>query len=499
MEPAARALAALRAVRIDDASPYATAEARILRALGLPAGDDDARLEFWASRHPGSRIGDDRYRWEISHRRVRPAAHASAPSSWLGFRPDVERDPERGEIRLSLPLSIAEHADYLAGLAASTGPLAPKASAILSEADAIFRRDLAAHIACAHAWGDSFALFLLARRPHALERLHPLAVAMAVSLAALVKDGALPGLQFPFHGVPLVSASAQLAGGLLALGLETPVLAALVRATAAAARPDGTFGDPLPEHLVEKFPRPDVLTTFAALDLLAHVDPEFDPEPSLRALRGALDDEGFLRACGPERAWLTGELLLLERSARMGGGGGFAERFRFPAATRANLDRKTGLPFYAHFDDLATLFAAIDGIARAPAPLAFIDLAGFRDFNNRYGQDRGDDVLAAFAEELRSIPAARIVRDGGDEFLVVGAPTRAPLEADLDQFRRSWPDRFVARFGTDAPPVVPRILVVTGRGAELLAAREALGRALGSVKLGSKVPPREGVLHSLGS
>lgn len=489
----ARARAALSSIRIDDGSPFGAAEARVLRSLGLAngGGDEAARIAYWESRHPGSRAGDDRYRWEIAHRHVRPAAHAGDPTRWRVWRPDVERDPERAEVRISLPLSIAEHADRLLELAASGGPLATRAAALVTEAEPLFRRDLAPHIQCSQPWTDTFALFVLARRPFALARLHPLAVAMAVSQSATVKDGAVHGLQFPFHDVPLASASAQLAGGLLALGIDVPTLADLVRFVRRAMHADAGWRDDLPPSLEAKFPPRDPLATFAAVDLLAHLDPSFDPAPSIAAMLADVDDEGFLVAMGPERAWLTGELLLLANEAA----GSFAERFRFPAVPSANLDRKTGLPFYAHFDDLALLFAAIDGVARSPAPLAFIDLAGFREFNNRYGQDQGDAVLAAFAAELRTIPGARVVRDGGDEFLVVGAPARAPLEADLDRLRHAWPARFAALFG-DAPPVAPRILVTRPDARDLRAAREMLGKTLGSVKLASKSPPPEGVLHT---
>jgi hypothetical protein len=84
------------------------------------------------------------------------------------------------------------------------------------------------------------------------------------------------------------------------------------------------------------------------------------------------------------------------------------------------------------------------------------------------------------------------VRDGGDEFLVVGAPTRTGLAEALDAFRRAWPARFRARFGEGAP-VASRILVTAGSGGELRAMREQLGRSLAPLKH-APTPGPEGML-----
>lgn len=163
----------------------------------------------------------------------------------------------------------------------------------------------------------------------------------------------------------------------------------------------------------------------------------------------------------------------------------------------ANLDKKTGLPFFAYFADLAELFSELAGLSQTHTQLAFIDLAGFRAFNNRFGQDVGDQVLAHFAQVLRELPGARVVRDGGDEFLVVGAPTRSGLTQDLEQLRQDWPRRFHGRFGREVAPVAPRILVSTVRANGLMRAREALGRAVSPLKKRAPTPSAEGVLEVL--
>jgi hypothetical protein len=101
-------------------------------------------------------------------------------------------------------------------------------------------------------------------------------------------------------------------------------------------------------------------------------------------------------------------------------------------------------------------------------------------------------VLAEFAHALAEIQAAAVVRDGGDEFLVIGAPTRTGVAESLHAFRRGWPARFRARFG-DGTPVAARILVTSGPGRELRAMRERLGRSLAPLK-GAQAPGPEGVL-----
>ena len=62
----------------------------------------------------------------------------------------------------------------------------------------------------------------MARRPGALTLLYPFASAIAGSYAASAQraGGKVLGTRFPFHDVALVSGSAQLASGLVALGVH---------------------------------------------------------------------------------------------------------------------------------------------------------------------------------------------------------------------------------------------------------------------------------------
>jgi GGDEF domain-containing protein len=316
-----------------------------------------------------------------------------------------------------------------------------------------------------------------------------LAVALATVYASDAEQG-VRGLQYPFAGVTLASASAHVARAVWTVGVEATGLPALVAAARRGQRPDGGFGDGAQPS--------DVLTTVACAELLGRVDPGFDLEAPARWLADQQGGDGLLRVFGPDGAWLTGVAMDLWEDAQRG----FSARFLWPQALPAARDRKTGLPFYAWFDDLATTLGALPGLSSAPLELAFLDLAGFRAFNNAYGQALGDRVLQAFAEHLQALPEARVVRDGGDELLVLGAPGRASLRASLDAHRVAWPSRFRAVFGDEAPPVAPRIVVARTVGGALRACREALGRAVGVFKNSvPKVPP-EGALdptdHMLG-
>jgi diguanylate cyclase (GGDEF)-like protein len=462
-------------VHIVDASPFAAADSLAKADLGCPEDDaaHRARLAFWQGRQPGSRLAEDRYRWELSHKRCAVGAHVPPIDGWREFRPDI--DNKNPELALSVPLSIAESCEYLARLAEHD----EAARVLLDEAAPVFRRDIAQLVQGLHPWIDTFGLFAIVQRPRTLERLRPLALAIATSYAANVQDGFVRGIRFPFADRPLVSATAHLAIGLLVLGAELGVLAPLVDFVRSSRRETGAFGDD----------GDDLLTTFAATELLARLDPAFDPAPSVRWLTKQASDDGLFRVLGPEGPWLTARIVrLVEDSARP-----FHARFRFPHIPMANLDRKTGLPFYAYFDDVASLFSALGGLSNAEVELAFLDLAGFRAFNNAHGQDAGDAVLAEIAAALREeLHDAATVRDGGDEYLVIGSPTRSDLAKDLDTFRKRWPERFARRF-PGASVVSARILVGRAPGRDLRTLRERLGRSLAPLKM-EDAPGEDGLL-----
>jgi GGDEF domain-containing protein len=462
-----------------------------LAQRGGAAPDTDRFILYWGSRSPGTIGSDSRYRWELLAERTKGQPWCPPRGQWRAWRPRdqqlLEREPDVVEKRVVVPIAIAEQCALLDALAEGDDPAAEEARRLLDESEPIFRTDLASYVRASHAWTDTFALFCLCRQPAALERLQPFAIAIAACYAPAAKrdGGKVLGARFPFHGRPLTSASAYLASGLLALGSDLSLVASLSEFVASSQRDSGGFGD-------DDEPD-DVMTTLAAADLLAHVDPAFDPEPAAVALESFQTEEGWFRALGPEAPWLTDAVVSWLDATSLP----FAARFRWPHLLRANRDKKTGLPFYAYFTDLARLFGELPGIAASRCPLAFLDLVGFREFNNAFGQDMGDAVLAAFAEELGTLPECTVIRDGGDEFLVVGAPTGTALGDAVEALRRRWPGSFERRFGRDAPPVASRVLVAHAAGRDLLAAREHLGRAVGELKH-VDVDARLGIQRDLG-
>ena len=492
----ARALDALlaRAAALELGDPFA-ASAWLARAdLGahrpagakVPAAEDAAALlAFWASRERGNPAGDMRYRWELSHARAPLPAFASDPERWQAWRPREQRalshEPCVFEARFSVPVVVADVCELLARVAEREGDDATTAAGLLAEAEPAFRRDLAQNVQALQAWSDTFALYCLAKRPRALARLRPIAVALASSYAALAHEsGRVLGSRFPFHEQPLVSASAQLATGLLALGLDVPLVARLLDFVVSSGRRAGGWADAGEPA--------DTMTTLVAADLACRLDPALEVDEVLTFVLSKQSSDGLFRAFGPDALWTTSMVIdLLDALDQP-----FGDRFRWPHV--AATDHKTGLPFYSYYSDLAELFATLPSLARTEIEVAFLDLAGFRAFNNRFGQDAGDDVLAELASALSSIEGTRTIRDGGDEMLIVGAPTAATLFERLDAFRRAWPRRFHARFGADVPPVAPRILVGRAHAGELVRLRETLGRAIGGLKQVGETPPPEGVL-----
>ena len=176
---------------------------------------------------------------------------------------------------------------------------------------------------------------------------------------------------------------------------------------------------------------------------------------------------GWWRALDPEAPWLTAEVVRLLEASRLP----FAKRFTWPYVPPWSLDRKTKVPTFDYFDDIANVFASIGGLARSRIQVAFLDLAGFGDWNKAYGAAVGDRVLEVLTQALRDprmLPDSRVIRDGGDEFLILGAPTNSTLMPDLQRFLTRWPTYFREAMDIDAPHPAPRIAVAeAARGEEL--------------------------------
>ena len=95
----------------------------------------------------------------------------------------------------------------------------------------------------------------------------------------------------------------------------------------------------------------------------------------------------------------------------------------------ARYDALTGLPNRMHLRERMEATLATAG----PTPLAilFVDLDQFKQVNDTLGHPRGDLLLRAVAERLRCLvrDSALVARFGGDEFVIVQAPTAGPEEA----------------------------------------------------------------------
>lgn len=453
-------------------------------------GRDPDPLEIIDGWPPGltRETGAIRYPWPITPRFAPslPRWVGSEPG-WTGWRrrdrEAIEEEPDRRRRlmdALITPLILSDVLEVLSQVGTRETPDGDRARAMLRATMPKIRRDAAAWVQEAHAWADTWALWAVARRPAALRSLHPFATAIAEAYAASAgQAGSVLGTRYPYHGVPLVSASAQLASGLVALGVHTNLVGRLASWVRTRQGPDGAWGDGDEGS--------DILTTFAAADLLATLDPSFDPAPTAAWLAGRQGADGWWRALGPEATWLTVEILAwLRRSDEP-----FARRFRWPEVALAQRDRRTGLPFYGYYADLQRLCAEVPGLASAPMEVAFVDLAGFGSFNNRFGMAAGDAALRAFAHALDRIPGFLAIRDGGDEFIVVGPPTGTGLPDAMSAFRTRWPAIFEAEFGEGT--VVPRVLTTATTGRDLVGARDDLGREIANLKQRFPTVPITGV------
>jgi len=467
---------AVTRTRPDDDPLFPIAVLRGHRDLGLEA-DAGTVLARWA---PGvtRETGSVRYRWNINPRLAgelppwvgtigiwKPWRAADA-AAWAERKGRSFEDIER----LLTPIILTESLDFLSELARAPDARGELAQACLDEALPRARRDAAGWVQELRAWADTWALWAIARRPGALTLLHPFASAIAGSYAASAQKagGRVLGTRFPLHDVPLPSGSAQLATGLVALGVQPDlagVLAAFVRAHQSE---DGGWGDGDGPS--------DELTTLVAAGLLATLDPAYDPGPTARWLATRQRPDGWWRACGPEATWLTVEVLAWLRQASLP----FSSRFAWPHLAVADRDRRTGLPFYGYFGDLERLFVAVPGLAAAPIDLAFIDLAGFGRFNNAFGMAKGDEVLRTFAQALARIPGSMAIRDGGDEFIVLGPPTGTGLPERMASFRETWAVEFATTYGHGV--VAPRILTATTTGDRIVEARNDLGIRIAHLK-----------------
>ena len=236
--------------------------------------DPDALLASWA---PGvtRETGAVRYRWAINPRFTGHwPVWIGPPTEWRPWRPrDVAAWTERPQRasedieRLLTPLILADSLQLLVASSARTDACGDLARDFLAEALPKARRDAAGWVLESRAWADTWALWAMTRRSGALNLLYPFAAAIANSYAASARrsEDVVLGTRFPFHGVPLASASAQLASGLVALGVHPNLTGSLTAWVHGEQHDDGGWGDGDGPS--------DLLATLAAAELLAGLDP----------------------------------------------------------------------------------------------------------------------------------------------------------------------------------------------------------------------------------
>ncbi len=453
----------------------------------------DARplLALYQQRRPSyGRQNTGRYRWGLSYRAEPGSVAYAAPPTGRWWRP-AEAELKADNIkaygqRLMTPVAIATHFEYWGRVVeqAADPEVARAARALLAEATPTAEHDMAEWNLALDPWRDAFGLWLLVRHPRALGQLRDATFALTLRYAGIAQrqDG-VHGLRHPFFRTPFVSADAALAAALWRFGVYPTLLPRLLDRTRACQRADGGWSDGNQPS--------DVLTTLVVADLLSNLDPGWDPEPTATFLVERQEPGGWWRALDPEVPWLTGAIAeWLARSQRP-----FAERFTWPQAAIWARDRTTGLPTMAFFDELAGLLTSLGNV---PIELAFSDLAHFHEFNDRFGMDAGDRALRAYADALSAIPGALVVRDGGDEVLVVGTPAiTGRLGAQMDEFRHAWPEWAQAQAGIQPGDVVPRILTVEGTAGELRRLRNKLGSQIGPFKAMVPDPGRSGAMARL--
>jgi GGDEF domain-containing protein len=381
------------------------------------------------------------------------------------------------------PLTIATQSRYWGQIASdmSGAETATLASALLDEAQQAMEHDVATWFQAQDPWRDTFGLWVLTAEPHATARLRDLLFSIAIRYGGIAaRDGFVRGIRHPFHGAPLVSGSAHLAAGLWRVGIYPTLVPDLVGLVRASRTSQGAWGDPGQS--------PDILTTLASADILGRLDPSFDPGPTSEWFVKRQEPSGWWRALGPEVPWLTAAVVDWLEAARRP----FQDRFSWPSTPVWARDRLTGLTTVATLDEFAHVLAGLDSLAAEPLDLAFLDLAGFREWNTAYGQSNGDALLGVLGRTLLDIPRVLPVRIGGDEFLILAKPGASDLADLLDDWRSTWPSRLAE---AEMPAsVAPRILVGHDRAGRLRDASRRLGDGIAALKRSAPNPPPTGVL-----
>ena len=121
------------------------------------------------------------------------------------------------------------------------------------------------------------------------------------------------------------------------------------------------------------------------------------------------------------------------------------------AEQRASHDVLTGLDNRQGVE--SKLHRRID--ARKTFSVVMLDLNGFKQVNDTYGHEAGDDVLKQFSTELRSASRATDVvgRWGGDEFIVVLDGSMADARSHVERMQKWVFGSYTLHLGAEGPKV----------------------------------------------
>jgi diguanylate cyclase (GGDEF)-like protein len=102
----------------------------------------------------------------------------------------------------------------------------------------------------------------------------------------------------------------------------------------------------------------------------------------------------------------------------------------------AHYDILTGLPNRKLLDDRLRQMLACTGQGGAPVAVLYLDLDGFKQLNDTFGHDAGDEALRKIAQRLLALvkPTDTVARIGGDEFVLLMAGFDAPAEHAVQCF-----------------------------------------------------------------
>jgi diguanylate cyclase (GGDEF)-like protein/PAS domain S-box-containing protein len=99
---------------------------------------------------------------------------------------------------------------------------------------------------------------------------------------------------------------------------------------------------------------------------------------------------------------------------------------------RTKHDALTALPNRQHFLDRLAQACQGCGATSSHTGVVFIDIDNFKQVNDTFGHEAGNELLAAIAGRLRSAvrPGDLVARFGGDEFLVLACDLGDPRDAE---------------------------------------------------------------------